>query len=582
MEPVKTYIKALGLLAPEKGLAMVLAIANVTLGLIQLAEPILFGRVVDAIATHGSPEQWMIWWASLGLFGIGAGVLVALGADRLAHRLRLAILSKGFETVISKPLHQQTASGENVRTLLAGSDALFWIWLSFLREHLAALVAVACLIPIAIHMNGALASILAALAIFYTLTNMLVVQKSQNGQEAVETYNSGVFGQVGDVIGNLTVVQGFNRINHEMASIRHLMANLLEVQYPVLTWWALLTVLTRGAATLTMLALFIMGAHLASLGAITVGEIVSFIGFATLLIGKLDQMSSFSVRIFTQMPTIRHLIHLLESESRDSEHRPDLIVRQGHVRFESIDYRYPGTEQGVSDLTLEAHPGETVALVGRTGSGKTTTLLLLERLLEHDAGRILIDGQDIAQCNLTSLRKSIAVVFQDAGLFNRSIFENIRVGQPDASPEEVYEAARKAEAEEFILSKPGGYAFVIGEQGANLSGGERQRIAIARALLKAAPILILDEATSALDTWTEARIQDALITLRRGRTTFVIAHRLSTVAGADRILVLENGRIIEQGDFATLAAAGGAFTEMLEKGGFKKTPQDEAHQVMLR
>src|SRR5262249_51955822 len=191
------------------------------------------------------------------------------------------------------------------------------------------------------------------------------------------------------------------------------------------------------------------------------------------------------------------------------------------------------SDQGVFDLSFTTPAGKTTALVGPTGAGKTTTLALLQRLRSPQCGRILVDGQDIEAVTLNSLRHHIAVVFQDAGLFNRSIAENIRIGRPEATDAEVEEAARMAEAHDFIAKKPGGYQFVIGERGASLSGGERQRIAIARAILKNAPILILDEATSALDVDTESRIKRALDHLRRGRTTFIIAHRLSTVADAD-------------------------------------------------
>ena len=248
--------------------------------------------------------------------------------------------------------------------------------------------------------------------------------------------------------------------------------------------------------------------------------------------------------------------------------RRRLAAPRGDVRYEAVTYRFPGSDQGVFDLDFEAAPGETVALVGPTGAGKTTALALLQRLRQPDAGRILIDGHDIADVTLACLRGSIAVVFQDAGLFNRSIAENIRVGRPGASDAEVERAARLAEAHDFVMAKPGGYAFVIGERGNALSGGERQRIAIARAILKDAPILILDEATSALDTETEARIKRALDALRAGRTTFVIAHRLSTVADADRILVMDRGRIVERGTFRELRAAGGLFARLVAEGGF--------------
>jgi ATP-binding cassette subfamily B protein len=180
----------------------------------------------------------------------------------------------------------------------------------------------------------------------------------------------------------------------------------------------------------------------------------------------------------------------------------------------------------------------------------------------------MLDGRDIRDATLSSLRGAIAVVFQEAGLFNRSIGENIRMGAPNASDSEVEAAARLAEAHEFIRQKNGGYGFVAGERGASLSGGERQRIAIARAILKSAPILILDEATSALDTETEARIKRALDAVRHGRTTFIIAHRLSTVANADQILVFEHGRIVERGTFETLVARGGVFARLVAEGGF--------------
>ena len=578
MALIQTYLRALRLLGPEKGLATLLVLANMTLGLIQLAEPVLFGRVVDALSKARAANDLILLWAGLGLFSILAGVLVAMAADRLSHRLRLSVLANAFEHVITLPAHQQGESGSTVRLLLAGSDALFWMWLTFLREHLAALISIAFLIPTAVHLQAQLAAILGILALVYTLANVIVVRKSQAGQTAVESHNSGVFGQVGDVIGNITVVQGFERVHLEVTAIKTLMQELLAVQYPVLTWWAILTVLTRASATLAMVAIFATGSYLSSEGKISLGDIVSFVGFATLLIGKLDQLSSFSVRIFSQMPTIKSFLDLFDnaSRSREESQKPELKVSEGRVRFEKVSFQYPGSPQGVFDLDFEVPPGQTVALVGKTGSGKTTTLLLLERLLEMESGRILIDDQNIQDVRLGSLRQAISVVFQDAGLFNRSILENIRIGRPEASEAEIHQAAQEAEAEDFILRKPGGYDFVIGEQGGNLSGGERQRIAIARALLKKAPLLILDEATSALDTWTEARIQRALDALKKGRTTFVIAHRLSTVSHADQIIVLDQGRIIEQGTFDQLVAIQGAFAEMLSEGGFSRPDADQA------
>jgi len=222
----------------------------------------------------------------------------------------------------------------------------------------------------------------------------------------------------------------------------------------------------------------------------------------------------------------------------------------------------------VRNLNFRAAAGATIALVGSTGAGKSTALSLLYRAYEPSSGRILIDGADISQVSLASLRDQIGVVFQDAGLLYRSIADNIRVGDPDASEAQILAAARAAEAHDFIAVKPHGYDTLVAERGTSLSGGERQRLAIARAMVKDAPILVLDEATSALDNTTEQRIQSALQTLTEGRTTFVIAHRLSTVRHADLIIVMRDGQIAEQGTFDELIALDGAFAELSRQGSF--------------
>jgi len=578
MQMVRVYIRALGMLASERWLSLALVLAGAGIAIVQLAEPILFGRVVDALSKGDEAFPIIGIWAALGLFNIIASVALSIMADRLAHRQRLAAMGAAFERAINLPIsyHAQHGTGRLVRIILAGTDQLFALWLSFLREHLTAIISIILLVPVAISIDTRLAALLAALAVLYFLANTVIIKRTQGGQEHVEAYHQDVFGRVGDVIGNVTVVQSYTRLVDETSALRNLMADLLRAQYPVLTWWAMLTVLTRAAATITMVAVFAIGAVLAQRGEVTVGQIVAFVGFAGLLISKLDQLSSFVARIFMQAPTLQNFFDLLDTSGTTIE-KPGAVPLEavkGRVQFDRVSFQFPKSEQGVFGLDFEVAPGETVALVGPTGSGKTTTLALLQRLRDPQEGRILVDGADIRDVTLTSLRQSIAVVFQDAGLFNRSIAENIRVGRPGATDEEVEEAARLAEAHEFILAKPGGYQFVIGERGSALSGGERQRIAIARAILKNAPILILDEATSALDNETELKIKRALDQVRRGRTTFLIAHRLSTVASADKILVLEKGRIVEAGTFHDLAEAGGIFERLVKAGDFKEDVVD--------
>jgi ATP-binding cassette, subfamily B, beta-glucan exporter len=569
---IAIYTRSLALLASEKYLAIALAAAGIIIAMTQLAEPILFGRVVDALSRGQSPFFYIVVWAFLGLFGIAAGVIVGINADRLAHRQKMAHLAAIFEKTIAMPqsAHAARGSGATIRTILSGMSALFWLWLGVMREQLAVVFGIVLLVPTAFAMDVRMATILVGLAIAYTLMHVFVVKKTAVGQMQVEAHESALSGRVVDVIGNVTVVQSYARLKAEGDALRALAKDLLTAQYPVLTWWGVLTVMQRSAATLTMVIIFTAGSVLVAQGELTVGEIVSFVAFATLLIAKLDQLSGFAVRIDQQAPTITALFELMdEADTRgDAPGAKALVDVQGAVTYEHVNFRYGGSPQGVSDLTFEIKAGETVAFVGPTGSGKSTVIGLLQRFFRPMSGRILIDGQDIAGATLQSLKDAIAVVFQDAGLFNRSIGENIRIGKPGASDAEVEAASRLAEAHDFIMRKPEGYDYVIGERGASLSGGERQRIAIARAILKDAPILILDEATSALDSETEAKIKRALDTLRAGRTTFVIAHRLSTVADADQIFVLEQGRIVEHGLFDQLTEQGGLFSRLVAEGGF--------------
>jgi ATP-binding cassette subfamily B protein len=234
----------------------------------------------------------------------------------------------------------------------------------------------------------------------------------------------------------------------------------------------------------------------------------------------------------------------------------------GRVEFDDVSFSYDGKRPAVLDLDFTAEPGERIALVGTTGAGKSTALSLLYRAFDPQSGAIRIDGLDVRGMTLAALRRNIGVVFQEGLLFNRSVAENLRIGNPDATEAELRDAAARAQALDFIERDPNGFDARVGERGRLISGGERQRLSIARALLKEPPILILDEATSALDAKTEAKLLVALEEVMKGRTTFVIAHRLATIRRADRILMFEHGRIVEAGTFDDLMRAGGPFSEL--------------------
>jgi ATP-binding cassette subfamily B protein len=283
-----------------------------------------------------------------------------------------------------------------------------------------------------------------------------------------------------------------------------------------------------------------------------------------MLIHRLEQAVGFANRLFTDAPRLKEFFEVADTVPSVRD-RPDAIdpgrVR-GLIEFSDVSFSYDGKRPAVADLKFTALPGEIIALVGPTGAGKSTALALLHRVFDPQSGSIKIDGMDVRGLQLSALRRNIGVVFQEVLLFNRSIGENLRVGRSEATDAEIRAAAAKAQALDFIEANPEGFAASVGERGRMLSGGERQRISIARALVKNPPILILDEATSALDATTEMKVQAALDELMKERTTFVIAHRLSTVRNATRILVFEHGRIVESGSFDELVRRGGAFAAL--------------------
>jgi ATP-binding cassette subfamily B protein len=564
------YTRVLELLGKEARLGWLLAFANLLLAGSQFAEPVLFGRIVDVLsgkAVAGATSAWpfLMAWVAFGLFTIACSALVALQADRLSHRQRQAVLTSYFEHILQLPLtfHSGTHSGRLMKVMLNGTDALWRLWLGFFREHFAAILSVVVLLPLSLYLNWRLAILLFVLCVVFTALTTFVVRRTFGMQMAVEEHYSELSARASDALGNVALVQSFVRVESEVKGLRSVADQLLAAQMPVLSWWALVTVITRASTTITVLAIFTLGIALHDQGLSSVGEIVMFVSFATLLIQKLEQVVSFINNVFMEAPRLREFFNVLDAVPAVHD-RPDAIDAgrfSGLVEFNDVTFSYDGKRPAIEDLSFTALPGQTIALVGPTGAGKSTAIALLHRAFDPQSGFIRIDGMDVRGVTLTSLRRNIGVVFQEALLFNRSIAENLRVGKPDATEAEMRKAAERAQALEFI-ERSGGFETNAGERGRMLSGGERQRLSIARALLKDPPILILDEATSALDAVTEAKVNAALDEVMKGRTTFVIAHRLSTIRNATRILVFENGRVIETGTFDELVAKGGHFAEL--------------------
>lgn len=576
MSLVEIYYRALRYLAAEKYKVLLICSANVVLAAVAIAEPILFGRIIDAIAGKEDVLSTVALWAGIGVFNIVAFVLVARGADRLAHERRAAVTTEAYEKLISMPLswHQKRGSSAALHTLLRAMEALFSLWLEFMRLHLATAVALVLLVPTALTLDLRMSIVLIVLGGLYFGISRFVMKRTKEGQAAVERHYHTVFAHIGDSVSNVAVLQSYGRLSEETRRLRGLASDLVAAQKPVLDWWALASALQRLSSTVSMIVVISIGAILVSRGELRIGDVVAFTGFATLLISRLDQVIGFVNQVFDSRARLEEFYRMEDAIEARSE--PVGAMQMGRVRgevaFEDVCYRFPDSNEGVQDISFHVPAGKTVAIVGPTGAGKTTLINLLQRVVDPQSGTIRVDSINTRTVTRQSLRAQIATVFQDAGLLDRTIEENIRVGRENAPYDDVHAAAQAAAAQDFILAKSDGYDTRVGERGSSLSGGERQRVAIARAVLKDAPILVLDEATSALDVETEEKVRDAIERVRHGRTTFIIAHRLSTVRDADLVLFMDAGRIVEMGSFDELAAHNGRFASLLRAGGLLSQP----------
>ena len=577
MRFLRVYGRVLGLLGRDLRIAGFLAVANLMVAGLQFLDPVLFGRVVNMLSQSDRVSGDTLWsqatfllalWAGVGVGGIVSNIAVSLQTERLAHRHRMKAMGRYFGHVLALPLsfHGDTHSGRLIKAMLSGTDGLFGTWLVFFRDQLATILSAVVLLPLTLFLNWRLGLVLIVLVGVFLAVTALVVRKTETAQRRVEGYTSSLAGTAQDALSNVVVVQSFTRLAAEARLFGDIAQQVIRHQLPVLNWWALVNVMTRASSTLAVITIVIIGTWLHVNGMASVGEIVSFMGFAMLLIGRLETATSFVASLFFKLPSLEEFFAILDAQSTvpEAPNARALWAPRGEVVFDNVSFAYPAGTDVLSNLSFTAKPGTSVALVGHTGAGKSTAMALLQRLWDPTDGRITVDGQDLRRVTLESLRTQIGVVFQENLLFNRSIRDNLRVGRPDATDEEIERACRMAEAHDFILHQPRGYDTMIGERGATLSGGQRQRLAIARALLKDPPILILDEATSALDAATEARVTKALKTLMAGRTTFIIAHRLSTVRDADEICVFDSGHIVEQGSFNALLARRGRFAELVE------------------
>lgn len=509
-----------------------------------------------------------IAWACFGILSIGAGTITALFADRLAHTLRPTVLVDCFEAALqSTPLFSSDtahSSSHLSAVVTDGAWCLWELWLESLRRDVEAVLTLLVLLPVSLYVNPTLSLLLLVLcAVFAAITAWALFVASDSSYRLSARYTE-ESERLGDTLANLPLIQSYGMAARETASFRAAGAALLGDQLPMLKYWAVVVTITQSATTLTIMCIVLAGAALQAAGRITVGEIVTFIAFARMVIARLDTAVEFCRRLGADMPKLAAFFELLDAPPavQDAPSCADLVDVKGDIEFDRVSYTYPGSAgPAVHDLSFRVAAGQTVALVGCSGAGKSTVINLLCRCFDPSHGAVRVDGVDVRTVAVASLRRCVSVVFQESMMLNRSIADNLRAGRADATTAELLAAATRAQAH-GVVTRGAGLDTAVGEHGRGVSGGERQRLAIARAMLKEAPILVLDEATSALDSHTELLLQQALDAAAAGRTTLVIAHRLSTVRRAHRIVVLQDGRVVESGTYAELLAAKGAFAAL--------------------
>ena len=568
---MKTFWRLLGFLRPyRKGVIVSFALAAVAMAA-GVVIPYLVGRTIDEIR-QGETNLWPL-----------AGAIMAAGLLRLlfsvARRLVAGRVSLGVEFDLRDRMYahlqslelgffdsQQTGQlmSRSTVDLQAVRFFLGYGLIFILQSALTILIAAGVMLAV----NPSLAAVALAPVPFVVIIAARYGRLNRPASQEVQQRIAELTAEAEENISGVRVVKAFAQETRQMARFRTAVQRVFDQSMVSTKLRAFYNPFIGFLPQLGLAALLLVGGRQAINGSITLGEFVAFYGYVVMLTSPMRMLGIALGMAQRAVASGARVFEILDREPRMTAPAgaPPLPAGRGAVRFDHVTFAYEGAEPVLREVSLEVQAGETVALVGATGSGKTTLASLVPRLYDPVEGRVLIDGADVAEIDLEALRREIALVSDDAFLFSATLRENIAYARPEATDEEVRRAAARAGLAEFVESLPDGYETRVGERGLTLSGGQRQRVAIARALVANPRILILDDATSSVDATTESRIKEALREVMEGRTTFVIAHRLSTISLADEIVVLEGGHVAARGTHAELLESSPLYREIAEKG----------------
>lgn len=545
----------------------------IILSVIALIEPYIYKTVIDYLILSDDLKfshvaLLLLIWGVFSVFSSGIMLVYRYMGDRTFMRVMTDFFNYAYSKMMNLDIkkHLSKRSGELVKKIDTGGWAIFDLLFQSLIDLLPTAITFFAVIVFAFYFNWKMALISISLMPLYIFVFIYGGTKTVKVQKKSIKNFEKITGQAFDIVANILVVKSFSAEKKEKKKFYEMLNYGLEQDKKIAKLFAYVTSAQNLLNILNKLLIFAGGVFFIIHKEMSVGDLILFLSLSGFIYEPIISMSYFFRNFMRHKSELLSVRKALEDvvEIEDLPNAKKIILRKADLVFENVSFKYSSTKKLFSGLSFEIPAHKITAIVGHSGSGKSTLVSLINRFYDVTKGAIKINGRDIREFTLASLRKNIGIVLQDNSMFNDTIFNNIKYGRPAATKKEVFDAAKKARIHNFIMSLPKKYETKVGERGLKLSGGERQRVAIARAILKNPPILILDEATSALDSETEKLIQTALAEVMKGRTTIIIAHRLSTVRKADKILVFSRGKLKEQGSHEELIKAKGRYAKMVD------------------